>query len=122
MSESMVERVDSPALIAIAEAWASIDGKLDEFRGAMCSPEVDARTAHFSGRMEDARELLARTQKRGFALVPLEPTDAMLAAEITDEHRVPRVYQWSELEEPNVLRRARQHLWHAMVDEALKPD
>jgi hypothetical protein len=67
----------SPAILALAEAWASIDGKLDLFRheydaapdcGDHDNPD-DTRT--FDGYVIEAQELLARLRMRGFTIVPL---------------------------------------------------
>ena len=61
----------------MAEAWASIDGKLDLFRheydaapdcGDHDNPD-DTRT--FDGYVIEAQELLAHLRMRGFTIVPL---------------------------------------------------
>lgn len=53
---------DSTTIEALAEAWASIDRKLDEFRGG--------KGGHYSGYMADAGELAKRLMQRGFSIAP----------------------------------------------------
>lgn len=53
---------------AVAEAWASIDGKLDEFKGGRCGFD---QKGHYEGYLSEAAELLARVEKRGWRLVPI---------------------------------------------------
>lgn len=72
---------------ALAEAWASIDGELDAFRRER---ELDISiaemikdptfTGHYLGYMEEAVEMIKRLRARGYAVVPLEPTPAMIEA------------------------------------------
>jgi hypothetical protein len=54
------------ATAAVAEAWASIDGKLDGFH-APGDPK-----GHHAGYMAEAEELICRIMARGYAIVPLE--------------------------------------------------
>lgn len=57
---------------AVADAWASIDGKVDEYRaGRSVSSIVDEPGGHFGGYQADAKELIERITKRGFVLVPV---------------------------------------------------
>lgn len=56
---------------AVAEAWASIDGKLDEFKGGRCGFD---EKGHYEGYLSEASELLARVEKRGWKLVPCSDT------------------------------------------------
>lgn len=57
---------------AVADAWASIDGKVDEYRaGKNAMSIMDEPGGHFSGYQADARELIERIAKRGFVLVPV---------------------------------------------------
>ena len=64
------------AIDAVAEAWASIDGKLksyeadrDQLGGAF--DEYGRPTGYFDGYQCDAGELLRRVEQRGFVLVPV---------------------------------------------------
>lgn len=57
----MTER-DQAAVEALADAWASIDGKLDEFR----NPGPDG---HYDGYMIEAREMIHRLEARGYVIV-----------------------------------------------------
>lgn len=58
---------------ALAEAWASIDGKLEKFRAckdAMGKDEVEAG-GYYSGYMCEAEEMIRRLEKRGFTVTTL---------------------------------------------------
>lgn len=55
---------------ALAESWASIDGKLDEFRAGKGQPE-EAHGGHYGGYMAEAEEMIKRLEKRGFAVIRL---------------------------------------------------
>ena len=55
---------------ALAEAWASIDGKLREFRAGKKAPNTHLEPGgHYSGYMADAEEMLERLESRGFVVV-----------------------------------------------------
>ena len=54
---------------AVAEAWASIDGKLDEFKGGKCGFD---HLGHYEGYLTEARELITRLERRGFKIVRAE--------------------------------------------------
>lgn len=57
---------------AIADAWASIDGKVEEFRaGKGCASILDEPGGHYSGYMCDAKEMIKRLNARGFDITPL---------------------------------------------------
>lgn len=62
---------DINAIEAVAEAWASIDGKLDEFKGGKCGFD---EKGHFDGYMSEASELISRIGRRGFKVVAANPT------------------------------------------------
>ena len=55
---------------AVAEAWASIDGKLQGFRYGRQHPDSERarREGYYIGYLEDAAELVRRIQVRGFIL------------------------------------------------------
>lgn len=56
---------------ALAAAWASIDGKGDEFeRGRLATRLDDEPGGHYSGYIAEAREMLRRLNLRGFEIVP----------------------------------------------------
>jgi hypothetical protein len=56
---------------AVAEAWASIDGKDDEYRaGRNAASILDEPGGHFSGYQSEAQELIQRIEKRGYKIVP----------------------------------------------------
>ena len=63
------------AITALAEAWASIDGKLEMFRGGKAAKTFEEETTtfggHYSGYMEEAKEMITRIEKRGFTITPL---------------------------------------------------
>lgn len=49
---------------AFAEAWASIDGKLERYRACEADPELDGTEGRYEGYREDTKELLVRAAKR----------------------------------------------------------
>lgn len=53
---------------AVAEAWASIDGKLELYEAERDADEIT--TGHFVGYQAEAAELIKRIEQRGFVLVP----------------------------------------------------
>lgn len=63
------------AVNAMAESWASIDGKIGpyrrEARGAIREDHPDF-TGHYLGYQAEAEEMITRLGKRGFRLVPTE--------------------------------------------------
>lgn len=71
--------LDEGAIEALAEAWASIDGKLDYFRrekGMKGIPPVeDWRRldwrGHYVGYIVEAEEMIRRLEARGFTIAPL---------------------------------------------------
>jgi hypothetical protein len=56
---------------ALADAWASIDGKLDKFRAGKDLHIEEQPGGHYEGYMADAEELARRLKKRGFVIVPV---------------------------------------------------
>jgi len=67
----MTRLEDAPE--ALAEVWASIDGKLDAFRRERDESMEwdDSRfTGHYIGYMEDAAEMIRRLKARGFIVIP----------------------------------------------------
>jgi len=65
---------------ALAEAWASIDGKLDDFRAGKTAPNIEDFGGRYAGYMAEAEEMIARLAKRGFWLAPTEATAEMRGA------------------------------------------
>ena len=61
---------------ALAEAWASIDGKLDEFRAGKTAPNIEDFGGHYEGYMAEAEEMMRRLQSRGYHIVPLAFTES----------------------------------------------
>lgn len=57
---------------AVADAWASIDGKLDDFRAGKGKNFSEQPGGRYYGYLEDAKELVARIEKRGFCVKPLK--------------------------------------------------
>lgn len=53
---------------ALAESWASIDGKLDKFRDDKAEP--DPTSGYYEGYISDAEEMIRRLEKRGWTLAP----------------------------------------------------
>lgn len=62
---------DPIAIEAVADAWASIDGKVDEFRAGKNAKSIeDEPGGYYSGYLSDAQELVTRLHTRGFLVVP----------------------------------------------------
>jgi phosphoserine phosphatase len=59
------------AVEAVAEAWASMDGKLEEFQKGKTADSIESFGGHYAGYMSDADELVDRIKERGFILVPI---------------------------------------------------
>jgi hypothetical protein len=68
MAEQDVTECYHPTVVeAFAEAWASIDGKLDAFnreKGGAIHYNDPTYTGHYEGYMAEANELLGRAGKR----------------------------------------------------------
>ena len=61
------------AIEAVAEAWASIDGRLEQFRAEREMAPDDPRrqkSGRYDGYMVEAEELLKRIRARAYILVP----------------------------------------------------
>lgn len=50
---------------ALAEAWASIDGKLDTFRAEVGKPDMETSGTH-AGYICEAEEMIKRLRARGY--------------------------------------------------------
>lgn len=66
MSE-LKSRVPTPAVQAVAEAWASIDGKLNAYRAGKPGDEDGYR----DGYDIEAEELIKRLEARGYMLIEI---------------------------------------------------
>lgn len=68
-----------PRVDAVAEAWASIDGKIDAYRRERDN-DIDwddpTFTGHFYGYQAEAEELIRRLEARGFSVIPSTTSDA----------------------------------------------
>ena len=56
----------SEAIEALAEAWASLDGKLDEFLSGRGGEDTEG---DYHGYLSDAAELAKRLEHRGYRIV-----------------------------------------------------
>ena len=56
----------SEAIEALAEAWASLDGKLDEFLAGRRGEDTEG---DYHGYLSDAAELAKRLEHRGYLIV-----------------------------------------------------
>jgi hypothetical protein len=54
---------------AMAEALASMDGKLEKFRACKSDPAAEERMGYYEGYLTEARELVERLGRRGFGIV-----------------------------------------------------
>ena len=70
-------REQRSAVEALAEAWASIDGKLEEFRTEKAIAEGQFATTsivmngHYAGYMAEASEMIDRLRARNFDVTPI---------------------------------------------------
>jgi len=60
---------DEGAIEALADAWASVDGKVDDFRAGKTAPSIEDFGGRYAGYMADASELMARLERRGYVIV-----------------------------------------------------
>lgn len=60
-----------PEVVAIAETWASIDGKLTEFKRCQTDQEAEAELGYYEGYISEAEEAVKRLAHRGFVIVPM---------------------------------------------------
>lgn len=58
---------------AVAEAWASIDGRLGKFLACKGAPDLDRVLGHYSGYCAEASELVERLRLMGYTLVGPAP-------------------------------------------------
>lgn len=65
----------SEAQYALAEVWASIDGKLEKFKqgeGERKQGGISPSGGYYDGYMCEAAEMIARLEKRGFTVTHKE--------------------------------------------------
>lgn len=66
---------------AVAEAWASFDGKLAEFRqereiiNGRFATSCVVGNGHYAGYMAEAEEMIERLKKRGFDVTPIRTAE-----------------------------------------------
>lgn len=61
-----------PDIEALAEAWASMDGKLDRFRACKADAALEDVDGSYGGYMHEAAEVKRRMEARGFTIVPTD--------------------------------------------------
>lgn len=64
------------AVDAVGEAWASIDGKLTEYRRGRTAKSIEAWGGHFAGYQSEAAELIFRIRRRGYVIRKAKPRKA----------------------------------------------
>lgn len=66
-----LKKADMPRdhIEALAECWASIDGKSEAFAEGRGKSVLDDRTGHYAGYMVESEEMISRLRKRGFDVV-----------------------------------------------------
>jgi hypothetical protein len=62
-------KYNDPRIEALAESWASIDGKLALFRRGKTAKSITAYGGHYAGYIADAEELVLRLHNRGFDIL-----------------------------------------------------
>ena len=70
MSDKTTDKI-SP-VEALAEAWASIDGKLDRFISNRDNRALDITDGSYQGYMYEAGEMISRLKKRGFTIAAIK--------------------------------------------------
>lgn len=65
----MADWTPNNAVEAVADAWASIDGRLESFRAGCNKPMGSADGSRYSGYMEEAGELMQRLRARGYVVL-----------------------------------------------------
>ena len=64
---------DSAAVEALAEAWASMDGKAEKFRACKADREAEMKMGHYRGYLADAEGMIERLEDRGYTIVAKPP-------------------------------------------------
>lgn len=67
--------MEDPKVLALAEAWASIDGKLPRFHACRKDSAIARTDGTYSGYMIEAQEMIKRLEMRGFVLTPKPSAD-----------------------------------------------
>jgi hypothetical protein len=75
---------------AVAEAWAGIDGKADEFALCRANRDCDDTMGHYGGYVAEARELIRRIEARGYTVT------ALTAEPYPPQIRPPAVEPWED--------------------------
>lgn len=70
---------------AVADAWASIDGRLGKFRACKADPALDMTQGYFSGYCAEASRLLNQLEARGFTVADAGPEAAAAAQMVAGE-------------------------------------
>lgn len=55
---------------ALADSWASIDGKMKQFRRCKNGDELEDTEGYYQGYLCDAEEMERRLKVRGYEIVP----------------------------------------------------
>ena len=61
------------AIQAVADAWASIDGKRDKFRAGRGKPWDEQPGGYYDGYTADAESMIERLRRRGYTLTKCIP-------------------------------------------------
>jgi len=61
--------LDAAVVIALADALASMEGKLNEFRQGLHMPDDEQPGGHADGYIAEAHELMRRLDSRGITLL-----------------------------------------------------
>ena len=93
---------------ALAESWASIDGRLGKFKEG--KGKEHPLSDHYDGYMHEAGTMIERLRKRGYVIVPVEPTAEMLDTGL--------IRIWNEELYPSRAWENNQITWAAMIKAA----
>jgi hypothetical protein len=80
------------AIEAVAEVWASIDGKLEKFRDERAivngpfATSMIVKDGHYAGYMVEAEEMIDRLRARGFDVTPIRSATVTVLRPTSEPH------------------------------------
>src|SRR3546814_5759216 len=81
MTEWARDRVE-----ALADCWASIDGRQDKFRAGRDAESIEALGGHYAGYMHEAGEMIKRLNARGYDVMGSAERDKPCPTNRSEEH------------------------------------
>lgn len=68
-TDGPIENGPTDMIEALADTWASIDGKLERFRANRTDRSLDLTDGSYPGYMYEAGEMIVRLRRRGFVII-----------------------------------------------------